>query len=76
MVTYLAYCAALDRDVRVSVRPVRYDETEPTAGEPPGVECRDHAEECLGIRCPLFQGGPTCRLELYARLSRDPRFRL
>lgn len=54
MESHLAYCEALDRVVHVSVRPVLYDETDPGNFVTPGIICREHAEECLGIRCPLF----------------------
>lgn len=50
----LAYCAALDREVHVFVRPVSYDETDGCVEDVPGLLCLEHAEECLGIRCPLF----------------------
>jgi hypothetical protein len=52
--THQAYCAALDREVRVYLRPVLYDEKEPGCEEMPGVICLEHAEDCLGICCPLF----------------------
>jgi hypothetical protein len=54
METHLAYCSAHDREVRVFVRPVCYDETDPGVDEPPGIVCIEHGEECLGVRCPLF----------------------
>jgi hypothetical protein len=54
METHLAYCSALDREVRVFLRPVHYDETDPAMGQTPGLICIDHAEDCLGICCPLF----------------------
>jgi hypothetical protein len=52
--THQAYCAALDREVRVYLRPVLYDEKEPGCEEMPAVICLEHAEDCLGISCPLF----------------------
>jgi hypothetical protein len=54
METHLAYCSALDREVRVYLRPVHYDETDPGNIVTPGVICLEHAEDCLGICCPLF----------------------
>jgi hypothetical protein len=54
MEKHLAYCAALDREVHVFVRPVSYDETDGTVADTPGIVCLEHAEDCLGIRCPLF----------------------
>lgn len=54
METHLAYCAALDREVRVYLRPVHYDETDPGVTQTPGLICIEHAEDCLGICCPLF----------------------
>jgi hypothetical protein len=54
METHLAFCAALDREVRVFLRPVLYDEIEPGVTETPGLICLEHAEECQGVRCPLF----------------------
>jgi hypothetical protein len=54
METHLAYCSALDREVRVFLRPVLYDETDPAVTQTPGIICIDHAEDCLGICCPLF----------------------
>jgi hypothetical protein len=58
METHFAYCARLDRDVRIYLRPVTYDETDPVAAEPPGLVCLEHGEECLGMQCPLFRTGP------------------
>jgi hypothetical protein len=55
MDTHLAYCAALDREVRVFLRPVHYDENDPAIGETPGIICLEHAEACLGVRCPLMR---------------------
>jgi hypothetical protein len=55
MNTHLAYCAALDREVRVYVRPVVSDERRREAIYVPGVVCQEHAEECTGMMCPLFQ---------------------
>jgi hypothetical protein len=54
METHRAYCAALDREVRVCLRPVYYDEWDPAMLPAPGLICIDHAEDCLGICCPLF----------------------
>jgi hypothetical protein len=54
METHLAYCSALDREVRVYLRLVQYDEMDPDNPETPGLICLEHAEECLGISCPLF----------------------
>lgn len=54
METHLAYCAALDREVRVYLRPVHYDETDPAVTQTPGLICIEHTEDCLGICCPLF----------------------
>lgn len=71
METHLAYCSALDREVRVFVRPVSYDETDPAIDETPGLICVEHGEECLGIRCPLFSTIPPS-LERFERwLRRD-----
>jgi hypothetical protein len=54
MESHLAYCDALDRIVHVYVRPVLYDEMDPDNIVTPGIVCREHAEDCLGIHCPLF----------------------
>jgi predicted RNA-binding Zn-ribbon protein involved in translation (DUF1610 family) len=54
MQKHLAYCAALDREVHVFVRPVSYDETDGCVADVPGIICLEHAEDCLGIECPLF----------------------
>jgi hypothetical protein len=54
METHRAYCAALDREVRVYLRPVLHDEKDAEREEAPGLICVEHAEECLGICCPLF----------------------
>jgi hypothetical protein len=54
METHLAYCSALDREVHVYLRPVEYDEMDPDNVDTPAVICVEHAEECLGIDCPLF----------------------
>ncbi|CAN5617595.1 hypothetical protein BH23GEM9_BH23GEM9_33800 [soil metagenome] len=54
METHLAFCAALDREVRVYLRLVQYDETDPDIVETPALICLEHAEECAGICCPLF----------------------
>lgn len=55
METHVAYCAALDRDVRVFVRPLLSDEMEPDVEYVPGLVCLEHGEECTGMMCPLFQ---------------------
>ena len=65
METHLAYCSALDREVRVFVRPVHYDEKDGTIEETPGIICVEHAEDCLGIRCPLFDMPADARLARY-----------
>jgi hypothetical protein len=54
MESHLAYCSALDREVRVFLRPIHYDEKDPANIDTPVVICREHAEDCLGIHCPLF----------------------
>ena len=54
METHLAYCAALDREVRVLVRQVSYDEVDGVVVPTPGILCVEHAEECLGNHCPLL----------------------
>lgn len=54
MRTHLAYCAALDRVVHVYVRPVTGDEKTPDEFEAPGIICVEHAEDCQGVLCPLF----------------------
>jgi hypothetical protein len=54
METHLAFCSALDREVRIYLKPVLYDETDPVYAETSGLICVDHGEECLGIACPLF----------------------
>jgi hypothetical protein len=69
METHLAYCAALDREVRVFLRPVHYDETDPAVGKTPGIICLEHAEACLGIRCPLLKKG-TVSMERFERWLR------
>jgi hypothetical protein len=55
METHLAYCAAVDREVRVYLRPLVGDERRKGAIYVPGVVCQDHAEDCTGMVCPLFQ---------------------
>lgn len=65
METHLAYCSALDREVRVYVRPVSYDETDGTVADSPGIVCLEHAEDCLGIHCPLFDVPLDARLVRY-----------
>ncbi|HEX6135724.1 MAG TPA: hypothetical protein VFZ24_17250 [Longimicrobiales bacterium] len=52
---HLAYCDALERVVHVYVRPVSDDETDPDTPQTPGIMCIEHAEECLGVECPLFE---------------------
>lgn len=54
MEKHIAWCAALDREVHVYVKQVSYDETDAVVHDVPGIICLEHAEECLGIRCPLF----------------------
>jgi hypothetical protein len=54
METHRAYCAALDREVRVYLRPVLCNEREPDVAYAPGLVCLEHAEECTGMMCPLF----------------------
>ncbi|HSJ23433.1 MAG TPA: hypothetical protein VK929_02035 [Longimicrobiales bacterium] len=56
MEKHLAYCSALDREVHVYLRPIHYDETDPGNVVTPTVICLEHAEDCLGIHCPLFEG--------------------
>ncbi|HSJ10488.1 MAG TPA: hypothetical protein VK928_11265 [Longimicrobiales bacterium] len=40
--------------VHVIVRPVDHDETDGEVDDTPGIICIEHGEECMGIRCPLF----------------------
>jgi hypothetical protein len=54
MEKHLAYCSALDREVHVYLRPIQHDETDPGNVATPTVICLEHAEDCLGIQCPLF----------------------
>jgi hypothetical protein len=54
MEKHLAYCAALDREVHVYIRLVSYDETDAVVAEVPSIICLEHAEDCMGIHCPLF----------------------
>lgn len=54
METHQAYCAALDREVRVYVRPLVADERRGDVMYIPGVVCLEHAEDCTGMLCPLF----------------------
>jgi hypothetical protein len=73
METHLAYCSALDREVRVILKPVAYDETDPAIDELPGIICLEHAEDCLGILCPLFDlplDAALMRYEWFSRRSR------
>jgi hypothetical protein len=70
METHLAYCSALDREVRVYLRPVYHDETDPAVTQSPGVICIDHAEDCLGICCPLFDVPVDSSLQRYDWFSR------
>jgi hypothetical protein len=63
MDTRLAYCSALDREVRVYLRPVLYDEKDPANFDTPAVICLEHAEDCLGMRCPLFDVSADCRVQ-------------
>lgn len=53
METHSAYCAALDREVRVFVRRVMCDELEPDVVYVRGLVCLEHAEDCTGMLCPL-----------------------
>ena len=55
METHLAYCAAVDREVRVYLRPVVSDERRADVVYVAGVVCLEHAEDCTGMLCPLFQ---------------------
>lgn len=70
METHLAFCSALDREVRVFLRPVHYDETDPAILQAPGIICIDHAEDCLGICCPLFSGPLDSSLQRFDWLQR------
>lgn len=54
METHRAYCAALDREVRVFLRPVVSDERRRDVMFVPGVVCLEHGEDCTGMVCPLF----------------------
>lgn len=66
----MAYCAALDRVVHVYVRAVESDENDPDSFEAPGIVCVEHAEECQGIRCPLFDLPADAAMQRYESLRR------
>lgn len=70
MRTHLAYCAALDRVVHVYVRPVTSDETDPDDFQAPGIICVEHAEECQGINCPLFDLPTDAAMQRYEWFTR------
>jgi hypothetical protein len=53
MEKHRVYCSALDREVHVFLRPVECDEVDPGHALMPAVVCLEHAEDCLGQRCPL-----------------------
>jgi hypothetical protein len=71
MEKHLAYCAALDREVHVYVKLVSYDETDAVAHDVPGIICIEHAEECLGIRCPLFDLPTDSAMQRYEFFTRS-----
>jgi hypothetical protein len=53
MKTHLAYCAACDREVRVTLRRgYRPRQGEPIPAE--ALECLAHGDACTGALCPLF----------------------
>jgi hypothetical protein len=70
METHLAYCSALDREVRVYLRPVLHDETDPAVHETPALICLEHAEDCLGICCPLFDLPLDSWMQRFERFTR------
>lgn len=75
METHVAYCAALDRDVRVFLRPLLCDEMEPDVAYVPGLVCLEHAEDCTGMLCPLFYRPEDLPPALLDRLRARPRLR-
>lgn len=70
MEKHIAWCAALDREVHVYVKPVSYDETDAVVHHVPGIICLEHAEDCLGIRCPLFDVPTDSRAARFESLFR------
>jgi hypothetical protein len=70
MEKHMAYCAAVDRVVHVYVLPATSDEMDPETMETPRIICIEHAEECQGIRCPLFDLPVDASMQRYEWLSR------
>ena len=70
MQRHLAYCAALDRVVHVYVREATCDELDPDHVHTPGIVCVEHAEDCQGIHCPLFDLPADADMERYEWFSR------